>query len=79
MKNRKGHLTQSELELMLYDINKIWREREKRIINTLNSQKAKEVDFLKRKLTLHKSNSAKEWYNGGNFIILLSYKGMNIN
>jgi len=35
----------------LYELNRIWREREKRIINTLNSQKAKEVEKLKRKIS----------------------------
>lgn len=41
VKERKGEMTKPELELLLYELNKIWREREKRIINTLNCQKAK--------------------------------------
>lgn len=60
VKERKGDLTQAELELLLYDLNKMWREREKRIINTLNSQKGKEVDKLKRKIALQKSASTRE-------------------
>lgn len=35
---------------MLYELNKIWREREKRIINSFNSSKALEVGKYKRKL-----------------------------
>jgi len=43
-------LTQPELELLLYELNKLWREREKRIINTMSSLKAKEVGVYKRKI-----------------------------
>ena len=43
-------MTQPEMELLLYELNKMWREREKRIINTLNSLKAKEVGVYKRKI-----------------------------
>lgn len=59
VKERNGELTQPELELLLYELNRIWREREKRIINTLNSGKAKEVQQLKRKIALQKTNSSK--------------------
>ena len=41
VKDKDGELTQPELELLLYELNKLWREREKRIINTLNSLKAR--------------------------------------
>lgn len=49
-KERAGELTQPELELLLYELNKMWREREKRIINTMNSLKAREVGVYKRKI-----------------------------
>lgn len=42
-------MTNAELELLLYDLNKIWREREKRIVNTLKSDKAHAVASLKRR------------------------------
>jgi hypothetical protein len=34
----------------LYELNKIWREREKRIINHVNALKASEVGKYKRRL-----------------------------
>ena len=34
IKSRKGELSEAELELLLYELNRIWREREKRIVNT---------------------------------------------
>ena len=50
VKERKGQLAGSELDLLLYELNKIWREREKRIINHVNALKANEVGKYKRKL-----------------------------
>lgn len=41
VKERNGDLTMAELELLLYELNRIWREREKRIVNTMSSQRAK--------------------------------------
>ena len=40
----------SELDLLLYELNKIWREREKRIVNHVNALKANEVAKYKRRL-----------------------------
>lgn len=50
IKGRQGELSQTELELLLYELNKLWREREKRILNHANFQKANEVGKYKRKL-----------------------------
>ncbi len=50
IKGREGNVTQAELELLLYDLNKIYREREKRIVNHVNALKANEVAKFKRKL-----------------------------
>ena len=50
IKERKGELTEAELELLLYELNRIWREREKRIVNTCSAMKAHEVGKYKRKL-----------------------------
>lgn len=55
VRERKGELTQAELELLLYDLNRIWREREKRIVNTMTSLRSKEVEQLKRKLAQQKA------------------------
>ena len=40
----------SELELMLYELNRIWREREKKIINTLKGENIREIEKYKRRL-----------------------------
>lgn len=50
IKQRQGELTQAELELLLYELNKLWREREKRIINHVNALKANEVGKYKRQI-----------------------------
>ena len=47
---RKGELTNAELELLMYDLNKMWRERERTIINSLNGIKAQEIGTLRRKI-----------------------------
>jgi hypothetical protein len=38
------------LELLLYELNKLWREREKRILNHLYATKAHEVGKYKRQI-----------------------------
>lgn len=50
IKDRQGEVSQTELELLLYELNKLWREREKRILNQVNGQKASEVGKYKRRL-----------------------------
>lgn len=50
IRDRKGDLSQTELELLLYELNKLWREREKRILNHANALKANEVGKYKRQL-----------------------------
>ena len=50
IKERKGDMSEVELELLLYELNRIWREREKRIVNSLSAMKAHEVGKYKRKL-----------------------------
>lgn len=34
----------------MYDLNKMWRERERRIIDSLNAIKAQEIGVYRRKL-----------------------------
>jgi hypothetical protein len=36
------------MELLLYELNKIWREREKVVVNRLTSEKAGETEKGKR-------------------------------
>lgn len=48
LRERKGEVTESELELLLYELNRVWREREKRIVNTLQAQKVREVEKERR-------------------------------
>ena len=57
MRVRKGELTNAEVELLLYDLNKMWREREKSIVNSLNAVKAQEIGVYRRKIQnmTHKS------------------------
>ena len=43
-------MSQTELELLLYELNKLWREREKRILNHVNALKANEVGKYKRRI-----------------------------
>lgn len=50
VRTRKGELTNAEVELMMYDLNKMWREREKTIINSLNGIKSQELGVLRRKI-----------------------------
>ena len=67
IKDRNGELSQTELELLLYELNKLWREREKRILNHLNALKANEVGKYKRQLRDISSgqNRSKQVLKGG--------------
>jgi|JI6StandDraft_1071083.scaffolds.fasta_scaffold108922_3 hypothetical protein len=47
---RRGELTPAELELLLYDLNKLWRERERTIIDSMNAIKANEIGVYRRRL-----------------------------
>ena len=38
---RNGQLTESEVELLLYELNRFWREREKKVINYFKGKEAK--------------------------------------
>jgi len=60
-------LSQTELELLLYDLNKIWREREKRILNHVNALKANEIGKYKRQIRDISAgqNKSKQMLRGG--------------
>ncbi len=53
-------MSEAELELLLYELNKIWREREKRMINWLRAEKAHEVEKYKRKEEQMRKEKKKE-------------------
>ena len=38
-----GFLSKTEFELLLYELNRMWREREKRIVNTITHEKNMEI------------------------------------
>ncbi len=60
----KGHrgemMSEAELELLLYELNKIWREREKRMMNWVRAEKAHEVEKYKRKEEQMRKEKKKE-------------------
>ena len=53
-------MSEAEVELLLYELNKIWREREKRIINWLRAEKAHEVGKYKRREDKMRKEKRKE-------------------
>ncbi len=49
LKQRECLLTESEYELLLYELNRVWREREKAIQNQLRAEQSRQLAGLKRR------------------------------